>query len=296
MTAHTPPVFRFAPSPNGALHLGHAYSALENKRLCEEMDGTYLLRIEDIDQTRCTSQLERQMCDDLHWLGIKWVEPVRRQSDHFDTYAQALSRLKSKGLVYPAFMTRGEIRAAVGQLQQDGNSWPTDPDGSPHYPGTERMWPEDRLQEALKASSKFAWRLDMNKALDQIGKDLNWHETGAGPQGETGVVTARPANWGDVILARSDTPTSYHLSATIDDAFQQITNVVRGRDLFHATSVHRVLQELLDLPAPLYHHHDLVIADDGRKLSKSQGDTSLRSLRDRGVLPGDIPNHFRFGQ
>ncbi|MGI9365369.1 MAG: tRNA glutamyl-Q(34) synthetase GluQRS [Rhizobiaceae bacterium] len=296
MVIHTPPVFRFAPSPNGALHLGHAYSALENKRLCDAIGGTYLLRIEDIDQTRCTPELELQMCEDLLWLGIEWAEPPRRQSDHFSTYADALDRLKNLGLVYPAFMTRGEIRSAVARLQQNGKPWPADPDGSPHYPGPERFWSEQERQAAIAAGPRFAWRLDMKKALNRIADSPTWYETGSGPRGESGTVKAKPEQWGDVVLARSDTPTSYHLSATVDDALQQITHVVRGRDLFHATSVHRVLQELLDLPPPVYHHHDLVLAEDGRKLSKSRSDTSLRSLRDRGIPASDIPNYFRFSQ
>lgn len=258
------------------------------------MDGTYLLRIEDIDQTRCTPELERQMCDDLIWLGIEWAEPPRRQSEHLATYAGALNRLKDMDLVYPAFMTRGEIRSAVARFQQDGNPWPTDPDGSPHYPGPERSWSVHERQAAIAAGQRHVWRLDMKKALTRIADRPIWHETGSGPHGESGTVKATPEHWGDVVLARSDTPTSYHLSATVDDALQKISHVVRGQDLFHATSVHRVLQQLLDLPIPVYHHHELVLAEDGRKLSKSRSDTSLRSLRDRGIRACDIPSHFRF--
>jgi glutamyl-Q tRNA(Asp) synthetase len=294
MPANPPPVFRFAPSPNGALHLGHAYSALENKRLCAEFLGVYRLRIEDIDQTRCTLQLEDQMLDDLRWLGIEWAGQPRRQSQHFDDYAAALAKLRQAGLVYPAFMTRGDIRKFV-QEQPDGTgSWPLDPDGAPHYPGGERHWSKDRQDAMRQQVQVHSWRLDMQAALERVPGDIIWTETGLSPDGQSGSALARPERWGDVVLARSDTPTSYHLAVTLDDALQEVSHVVRGRDLYHATSVHRLLQILLDLPVPVYHHHDLVLGDDGRKLSKSQGDVSLRNLRDQGVRPQDIPTFFDF--
>lgn len=279
------PVFRFAPSPNGLLHLGHAYSALLNARMAGETDGRFLLRIEDIDAARCTPELERQLIEDLRWLGLGWEEPVRRQSDHFADYRQALDTLVEAGLVYPAFMSRGEVRA---RIEASIEEWPHDPDGAPHYPTGERTMPEAERRRRIAEGEPFAWRLDVEKAFARYGKNLYWDETGAGPDGETGRITAHPARWGDAVIARKETPTSYHLSVVIDDALQGITHVVRGRDLFHATAVHRLLQEILGLPVPLYHHHDLIVDEHGRKLSKSHGDTALRSLREAGMQPDDI--------
>lgn len=274
------PVFRFAPSPNGALHLGHAYSALMNFEMARETGGRFLLRVEDIDRERCTPALERAMLEDLAWLGISWEEPVRRQSAHFDDYARALDALEAEGLVYRAYLSRGEIRRLVEARERAGDAWPRDPDGAPLYPGG--------AHETGADDAPYILRLDMARAVERAGAALAWSESGLGPEGETGMVEADPDAWGDVILARRDTPTSYNLSVVIDDALQGVTHVVRGRDLFHATSVHVLLQELLGLPRPDYFHHDLVLAEDGRKLSKSNRDTSLRSLRDAGATPDDI--------
>ncbi len=290
----TPPVFRFAPSPNGHLHLGHAYSALFNQQMCREYDGEFLLRIEDIDRTRCTPELEEEMLEDLRWLGISWQGEPRRQSDHFEDYASALETLREAGLVYPSFMTRGEVKRAISDLRDKGECWPTDPDGSPLYPGDERGWSVDAQQRELQANPKHIWRLNMKAALDHVAGDIAWVETGSGSDGETGDCLADPSAWGDVVLARADTPTSYHLSVVLDDAAQGISHVVRGCDLFHATAVHRVLQILLGLPAPIYHHHDLILREDGRKLSKSAQDTSLRSLRQSGMTPDDIKRMVGF--
>lgn len=284
MTSAAPPVFRFAPSPNGALHLGHAYSALLNQKMASETGGTLLLRIEDIDTARCTPDLETAIIEDLRWLGIQWSGEPRRQSQHFDAYAAALGKLREIGLAYPAFMSRAEIRAAV----KENPDWPRDPDGQPHYPGNEAEFSDAERQHAITEHSQHAWRLDTQAAQKEIGKRLRWAENANGPNGETEFIEANPSIWGDVILARSDTPTSYHLSVVLDDALQGITYVVRGHDLFDATAIHRLLQELLGLPEPLYHHHDLILADDGRKLSKSSQDTSLRSLRNAGHTPADI--------
>lgn len=288
MLEDAPPVFRFAPSPNGLLHLGHAYSAIVNQRLCQEMSGAMLLRIEDIDTIRCTPELEELMLEDLKWLGFNWHTTPIRQSQNFETYADTLDTLCEAGLAYPAFMTRGEIKKAIRDKRDSGEHWNFDPDGVPHYPGNERDWSSSRQENERKNVPNHTWRLNMKAALDHVGGTLVWQETGRRPDGETGEILADPAAWGDVILARSDTPTSYHLSAVVDDARQRVTHVVRGRDLYHATSVHRLLQTLLGLPVPTYHHHDLVMGDDGRKLSKSQGDTSLRSLRLGGMTPPDI--------
>lgn len=279
------PVFRFAPSPNGRLHLGHALSALLNADMARKQGGRLLLRIEDIDLTRCTPELEQAVIEDLTWLGIPFERPVRRQSEHFPLYREALERLKAMGLVYPAFLTRGEVKARVSAFEREGGLWPRDPDGAPLYPTEERELSEGEREEKLATIDRHAWRLDMEKALSLVGKPLTWQETGDGPTGE---IEADPAAWGDVVLWRSDAPSSYHLAVTVDDAAQGVTHVVRGLDLFHATAVHRLLQELLGLTAPVYHHHRLIPGPDGRKLSKSLGDTALSTLRAEGKTPSDI--------
>ena len=284
----TKPVFRFAPSPNGELHLGHAYSALVNWGAASEAGGRFLLRIEDIDVTRCTPAFEEGILRDLAWLGVEWEEPVRRQSDHFDDYREALEQLIDAELVYPAFMSRGEVRARIADDEAAGRSWPRDPDGAPHYPGDDRDLGMAERRKRIADGAPFAWRLDMQRAIAHAGARPTWDETGQGPRGETGMVAASPEDWGDVVIARREIPASYHLSVTVDDALQGVTDVVRGRDLFYATAVHRLLQDLLGLPVPSYRHHDLIIGEDGRKLSKSQGDTSLSALRSAGATPGDI--------
>lgn len=281
-----PPVFRFAPSPNGFLHLGHARSALLNSDLARQGGGRMLLRIEDIDATRCRPEYERAIYEDLDWLGIVWEQPVRRQSEHLPLYSEAVERLTRDGLLYPAFESRGEIARLVGEKDRAG-AWPRDPDGAPLYPGTGRTLPDDERDRNLQAATPYALRLDMDAAIARAGP-LSWTELGAGPQGETGTVPARPEQWGDVILARKDTPTSYHLSVAIDDALQGVTHVVRGHDLFWATGVHRLLQSLLGLPQPLYRHHALVLDETGRKLSKSTQSTALRELRAGGATPADV--------
>jgi len=287
-TLMTSPVFRFAPSPNGELHLGHAYSAFLNRRLADMVGGRFLLRIEDIDVTRCTPEFESGIKRDLSWLGIDWEEPVRRQSDHFDDYQGALEQLVDADLVYPAFMSRGEVRARIVDAEAAGAPWKRDPDGAPHYPDDDRHLTASERRRRMSEGEPFAWRLHMERAVEHLHAPLDWTEDGEGPTGESGIVPASPLDWGDVIIARKEIPASYHLCVVTDDALQGITHVVRGRDLFHATAVHRLLQELLGLPVPRYFHHDLILGDDGRKLSKSQGDTSLSALRDAGATPGDI--------
>src|ERR1700676_1935532 len=280
------PVFRFAPSPNGYLHLGHAYSALLNFDLARQTGGQFLLRIEDIDATRCRPEFEAAIYEDLAWLGMTWETPVRRQSEHLADYREALNRLSTQGLVYPAFESRAELAKLVAERETRA-PWPRDPDGVPLYPGAARLLsPEQRAQD-LESGAGYALRLDMAAARGRAG-DLGWIETGEGPGGETGEVAARPEAWGDVILARKETPTSYHLSVVIDDALQGVTDVVRGRDLLWSTSVHRLLQALLGLPQPAYRHHRLVPDGEGRKLSKSTAATGLRELRARGATPADI--------
>lgn len=276
-----PPVFRFAPSPNGYLHLGHALSALLNAEAARAAGGRMLLRIEDIDVTRCRPEFEAAIYEDLAWLGVTWDEPVRRQSEHFADYRAALARLEAMDLVYPSFESRAEIAALVAEREP----WPRDPDGAPLYPGVARSMPQDERARRIAAGEPYALRLDMQKAMAQFGGRLTWAESG---DGVTGEILADPAAWGDVILARKDTPASYHLAVVVDDAHQGVTDVVRGLDLFHATSMHRLLQTLLGLPAPRYRHHRLILDADGRKLSKSTAATALRELRAQGLTPSDI--------
>jgi glutamyl-Q tRNA(Asp) synthetase len=280
-----PPVFRFAPSPNGLLHLGHAYSALLNFDLARAAGGRLLLRIEDIDTTRCRPEYEQAIYDDLSWLGIVWEQPVRRQSDHLDLYRKAVERLVGEGLLYPAFESRADIARMIDNSPV--KPWPRDPDGAPLYPGDASSLSAQERDDKIREGLPYALRLHSEKAVRRAG-DLLWHEEGSGPDRETGEVKARPAAWGDVILARKETPTSYHLSVVVDDALQGVTHVVRGQDLFWATSMHRLLQSLLGLPAPLYRHHALLHDESGRKLSKSTQSTSLQSLRARGKTPQNI--------
>lgn len=283
--ATTPPVFRFAPSPNGYLHLGHALSALLNNDMAKAAAGRLLLRIEDIDITRCRPDYEAAIHDDLAWLGINYERPVRRQSEHTDAYRAALDRLKGMDLVYPAFMSRGEVKRFVSQQEAAGPQWPRDPDGAPLYPPQDRHLPQSEAEARIAAGDQHVWRLDMTKALAMVQKELSFVETGPA---HAGTLTLDPAVWGDVMLWRWDAPSSYHLSVVVDDALQGVTHVVRGLDLFAATPVHRLLQTLLGLSAPIYHHHRLILGEDGRKLSKSQGDTALSALRAAGISPLDI--------
>jgi glutamyl-Q tRNA(Asp) synthetase len=284
MMSATPPVFRFAPSPNGYLHLGHALSALLNADLARAARGRLLLRIEDIDRTRCKPDYEQAIYDDLAWLGIGWETPVRRQSEHFDAYRDALAQLQAQGLVYPSFESRGDIAATVTAR---GGNWPRDPDGAPLYPGNRDAMSDPERSARMEAGEPYALRLDMTQAIDRTG-DLTWNEIGQGPDGQTGGIAARPQAWGDVILARKKMPTSYHLSVVVDDALQGVTDVVRGQDLFWSTSVHLLLQALLGLPQPAYRHHRLILDSAGRKLSKSTEATALRALRAGGATPSDV--------
>lgn len=286
------PVFRFAPSPNGALHLGHAYSVLLNAQMAHESGGRLLLRIEDIDTTRCSIAFEEEIRRDLSWLGVAWEEPVRRQSQHLDDYVGALEELIDADLVYPSFLSRGEAHAIIAIAEDEGREWPHDPEGRPLFPTLERELSDAVRQQRIADGEPYAWRLNVDAAMAYLegssARAVFWEETGAGPNGETGHVEACPSDWGDVVLARKELPTSYHLSVTIDDALQGVTHVVRGRDLYYATAIQRLLQQLLGLPQPIYHHHDLIVNDDGRKLSKSRHDVSLCSLRAAGLIPADI--------
>jgi glutamyl-Q tRNA(Asp) synthetase len=279
-------VLRFAPSPNGYLHLGHAYSALLNHDMARELGGRILLRIEDIDPSRCRPDYEAAIYEDLGWLGMSWQQPVRRQSEHFGDYAAALGKLEAQGLIYPSFESRGEIAALVAERDRRGR-WPRDPDGVPLYPGNARELSRAEGERRRGAGEPFALRLAMDAAVARAGA-LQWTESGAGPQSQSGRVAAVPQMWGDVVLARKEAPTSYHLAVAVDDALQGVSDIVRGQDLFWSTGIHRLLQALLGLPEPAYHHHRLILDAAGRKLSKSTRATSLRALRAAGAAAADI--------
>jgi glutamyl-Q tRNA(Asp) synthetase len=282
------PVFRFAPSPNGELHLGHAYSALLNAKLARQTGGRLLLRIEDIDLARCTPEFEAGIYRDLEWLGVEWERPVRRQSEHFGDYETALKRLVAEELVYPAFMSRGEIRASIADAEGRGRTWPRDPDGVPLYPAFDKALSRREREHRMAGGAPFAWRLDMQAAKSRVDGALSWTEFSSEELGAAEQIDARPEQWGDVVVARKEIPTSYHLAVVIDDALQGISHVVRGRDLYAATGVQRLLQELLDLPAPRYFHHRLILGPDGRKLSKSLCDSGIAALRESGASAADV--------
>jgi glutamyl-Q tRNA(Asp) synthetase len=267
-------VTRFAPSPTGYLHLGHAHAALFAARAA--VDGRFLLRIEDIDSTRCRRQFEDTICEDLAWLGLHWEQPVRRQSEHMDDYARALDALRAMELLYPCFCTRKDVATEIARA----GVAPHGPDG-PLYPGTCRTLPAEERARRMAEGAPFALRLDMARAVERAGP-LAWRDRGAG------IVTAEPARFGDVVLARKETPASYHLAVTVDDALQGVTLVTRGDDLFAATHVHRLLQALLGLPTPGYHHHRLLVDDTGRRLAKRNRAATIRGLRATGHNPAQV--------
>ncbi len=281
-------VIRFAPSPNGELHLGHAYSGLLAYRTAQDMGARFLLRIEDIDVGRCRPEFEAQILDDLSWLGLVWEEPVRRQSEHFDTYRDALARLDEMGLLYPCFASRSEIADAANKK---GQPWPMDPDGSPLYPGLYRDLKPVQAQKFKADGKPFAMRIHMARALEHAREKAGGEITyGAFKPGTPGIerMPVDPMRWGDAVIARKDVPASYHLAVVVDDALQKISHVVRGLDLLAPTDIHRLLQVLLDLPEPRYHHHRLIVDETGRKLSKRLHDKSLRALRENGASPDEI--------
>ena len=264
-------VSRFAPSPTGRLHLGHAYSCLLAHRHARSHDGAFLLRIEDIDPGRSRSEHVDAIIEDLLWLGIDWDGEIVFQSERLPLYAAALARLNETGLIYPCFCTRSAIAAEIAASA----AAPHGPDG-PVYPGICRRLSSDERALRIRAEP-HAWRLDSEAASARTGP-LYWHD------GETEVL-AEPTAFGDVVLARKDAPTSYHLAVTVDDAAQGVTDVVRGRDLYAATDVHRLLQALLDLPTPRYHHHALLTDAEGRRLAKRSGAPAIADLRDAGADP-----------
>jgi len=278
------PVFRFAPSPNGELHLGHALSALTGFELARRLGGRFLLRIEDIDVARSKPEFVRGILEDLAWLGLEWEEPVLRQSEHFADYQAAAERLQRMGLLYPCYLTRADLAAFAA-----ANPRAVDPDGAPRL--SREQFLTSKAERGGDPGERFALRLDMRRALsllrEKCGRDALFFSEWDGA-GRVRRVRAAPERWGDVVIVRKDVPASYHLAVVVDDARQGITHVTRGLDLFAATDVHRLLQSLLDLPEPIYHHHWLITDTSGRKLSKSARDTSLRALRRAGVTPQDV--------
>ncbi|AZO79933.1 MULTISPECIES: tRNA glutamyl-Q(34) synthetase GluQRS [unclassified Bosea (in: a-proteobacteria)] len=292
--ASSSPVFRFAPSPNGRLHLGHAYSALTNERLAARFGGGLLLRIEDIDLSRCRPEFEQGIHDDLAWLGMSFSPDMRRQSLHFDDYRRALDRLQAMGLVYPCFCSRQEVKDAVKRREAEaGTPWPRDPDGAPVYPGTCRLLNEAEAQRRRETGEQHVLRLAMDLALARMAGEKLFYRL-FDENGDEREVAVDPARWGDVVLARKDVPTSYHLSVVVDDALQGVSHVVRGEDLEAATDIHVLLQRLLGLATPRYHFHRLLIDETGQKLAKSRFSQSLADLRAQGTTPAAIRRQLGF--
>jgi glutamyl-Q tRNA(Asp) synthetase len=275
-------VTRFAPSPTGHLHLGHAYAAQFAHDLAKQSGGRFLLRMEDIDVTRAKAEFEDSIREDLAWLGLHWDGPIFRQSTRFDVYRRALDRLESEDLLYPCFCTRSDIAGEIARAVEA----PHGPEG-PLYPGTCRMLSAAERKARVEFGLPYALRLNAEAAAKRVAR-LTFREDGAGPHGEHGDIAVNPLLFGDVVLARKDTPASYHLAVVIDDAFQDVSHVTRGNDLFAATHIQRVLQTLLDLPAPSYAHHKLILDANGRKFSKRDQSVTLRALREAGKLPSDI--------
>lgn len=273
-------VTRFAPSPTGLLHLGHAHAALFAAEQAKHAGGQFLLRIEDIDQGRCRPEFEDAIFEDLSWLGLAWETPVRRQSDFLADYEAALDRLNRLGVLYPCFCTRKDIAAEIEAAQGAPHLVRDGPDG-PLYPGTCRRLSLAEREAKAEAGVPFALRLDMARAVDIVG-ELSWHDLDAG------AIKATPEIFGDVVLARKDTPTSYHLSVTLEDHIQGVTLVTRGQDLFPATHIHRLLQALLGLDVPNWRHHGLLTGPDGKRLAKRDKAQTLRALRESGCSPADV--------
>ena len=267
---------RFAPSPSGLLHLGHAYSALFAEKEAKDGDGTLLLRFEDIDRERCDPKYEKQIEEDLSWLNIKWEDNPRRQSEHLTDYSAALKKLESLNIIYPCFLSRRELNDALSAPHniptQTNDIMPLN---------TDQYLSETERERRIKKEEPFALRLRMTTALKMVGP-LYWHDIDKGPQ------IARPEIFGDVVIARKDIPTSYHLSVVVDDAIQEVTTVTRGNDLFEATHLHRLLQELLGLHVPQYKHHKILTDNKGERMAKRDKSITLQSLRLSGKKPADI--------
>lgn len=276
-------VTRFAPSPTGLLHSGHAYSALSAFETARKNDGRFLLRIEDIDFTRCRREFEVAILEDLAWLGIEWEIPVRRQSDHLHEYVAVAEQLQGRGLLYPCFCTRKDIQREIDAA----GAAPHGPEG-PLYPGLCRSLSEDERHARMAGGASFAMRLDLDRAIAVAGADLEWMDLARGPQ------KARPEILGDVVLVRKDIGCSYHLAVVLDDALQGVNRIMRGEDLFEATHVQRLLQALLSLPTPDYQHHPLICDPHGKRLAKRDEAETLRSLRSRGVSVCEVRKRLGF--
>lgn len=276
-------VTRFAPSPTGYLHRGHAFSALTAFQAARDAGGRFLLRIEDIDATRCRPEYDVAIFEDLAWLGLDWEEPVRRQSEHLADYHAAIEVLRRRGLVYRCFKTRKEID--IGRAPHE-----------PAIPYVGAPLPANEESERLKRGEAFAWRLSLAAAREALGgfEGLTFVEEGAGPVGETGVIQARPETAGDIVLARKDVGVAYHLAVVHDDALQGVTHIVRGHDLFEAAHIQRLLQALLDLPTPTYRHHGLLVGPDGKRYAKRDKAQTLRELRATGLSPADLRSELGF--
>ena len=283
------PIFRFAPSPNGPLHRGHALSALLNARLAERHNGLFFLRIEDIDIGRSRDTHIQSIGDDLDWLGLDWPKPVRRQSEHMQDYARAIDVLMDQDLIYPCFCSRRDVANRIAELGGEA-FWPSDPDGGPIYPGTCRDLAQNDIAERIDRGAIPLGRLKMDDAIRLVGRlmitlfnpaTLAEHE-----------IARDPSVWGDVVLVRRDTPSSYHLSVVVDDALQGVTHIVRGKDLEAATSIHVLLQRILDVPSPAYWHHSLILDEGGEKLAKSRTSRSLRDEIDNGLTPDNLIGEF----
>lgn len=277
-------ITRFAPSPTGHLHKGHAWSALTAYEKALNENGKFLLRIEDIDFNRCSRGDTAQILEDLAWLGIEWDKPVRIQSEHLADYTAATKSLQDQGLLYPCFCTRKDIQR---EIEAAGHA----PHGSegPLYPGTCRRLSEDERRARIASGEPYALRLDLSKALEIIGSRLTWQDSIHGEQ------IARPEELGDAVIVRKDIGTSYHLAVVVDDGLQGVTDIVRGVDLFESTHLHRVLQQLLDLPAPVYHHHKLLTDDEGRRLAKRDKSITLKRLKGSGVSAAELKKELGFG-
>ena len=287
-------VLRFAPSPNGYLHRGHAYSALLNADFADRLNGRLLLRIEDIDPERSLPRYCAALEEDLAWLGLKFELPVRRQSAHFADYQESFARLHTLGVVYRCFCSRGEISAVVNRVAARGITCPLDPDGAPVYPGTCQTLDQSDIENRLAEGTPFQWRLDHRKAM-ALTRAISWSSFDI----ETGRTTAVPVRldrWGDVVLVRKDIPTSYHLSVVVDDSIQGITHIVRGQDLEAATDIHATLQHLLLLKPPVYTHHPLLRDEAGAKLSKSRSSRSLRDERSQGLTLARLKRELGFSE
>lgn len=279
------PLLRFAPSPNGYLHLGHAYSALITDRWAREMGAQWLLRMEDIDLQRSRPEFVQAIYEDLTWLGLTWPKPVLVQSTRFDAYKSAAEKFSNMGILYPCFCSRKQIKASATEQ--------TDPDGAPIYPGTCKHLTPSEISNRLAEKVPVQYRLDMAKAIALVGP-LTFTTTGPTPSDRPKISYANPARWSDVVIQRKGTPTSYHLSVVVDDAAQNITHVTRGRDMQAATDIHILLQFLLNLPSPIYTFHKLILDDENNKLSKSIRSHSLRALREKGATPQSIRAQLGF--